>query len=312
MTRNLPALVCYRLPAPNKSKRADSTRRNVKARVARNNDRKTGSHQRTNEASLVVEGMFGGLGAREIGPLAGRPGPVVVSMPFTRQAQDASVIVRQHGGEIAGAQRCDRDRSCVVRIVLLRTAGAQRAHPRGARCWHIDNGFAGGDELLGEEVTEALGGLDRPRSVVSKTVGPVAQQHSLRRTGTDADLVDDGLEVIDRDGGVGCLVWVDPNGDGHDSGAFVSVMGPRWALLIRVDLIAPLSSHTPADGHRPVAVRYTANPAGGLHLESQPTGTNNATTTAATHPRLNQALFGRLAAQGSHANSSVRCCRSGQ
>ena len=45
-----------------------------------------------------------------------------------------------------------------------------------------------------------------------------------------------------------------------------------------------------------LAVRYKANPAGGRHLESQPAGTIDATTTAATHPRLNQArmcLVGR-------------------
>ena len=38
-----------------------------------------------------------------------------------------------------------------------------------------------------------------------------------------------------------------------------------------------------------LAVRYKANPEGGRHLESQPTGTIDATATAATHPRLNQA-----------------------
>mgnify|MGYP006928174438 CR=1 FL=1 len=95
-------------------------------------------------------------------------------MPLAQQPQDAGVIVGQHRSQIVRSQCCDRDRSGVVGIVLLRPARGQGAHPRRPHGRHIDDGFAGCDELLGEEVAEPLGGLDRPRSIVAETVSSVA------------------------------------------------------------------------------------------------------------------------------------------
>ncbi len=47
---------------------------------------------------------------------------------------------------------------------------------------------------------------------------------------------------------------------------------PRWALLIRVDCVSPLSSHTSA--RKPVGKQFDRKPTqqGGRHLESPPTG----------------------------------------
>jgi len=73
---------------------------------------------------------------------------------------------------------------------------------------------------LGEEVAEPLGGLDCPGSVVSEPVGPVAQLDDLGRAGSDLEFVEDELETVDRDSGVGRLVRVDPDGDGHGNVPF--------------------------------------------------------------------------------------------
>ena len=62
-----------------------------------------------------------------------------------------------------GAQRGDRDRQGVVGVVLVRPSRAQHPHPRRQRGRHIDDALAGGDELLGQQIAEPAGGLDRPR-----------------------------------------------------------------------------------------------------------------------------------------------------
>jgi hypothetical protein len=54
--------------------------------------------------------------------------------------------------------------------------------------------------------------------------------------------------------------------------AFRSVMKPEWALLIRVIVLSPLSSHTSA--RKPVGKQFDRKPTpqGSRHLESPPTG----------------------------------------
>jgi hypothetical protein len=54
--------------------------------------------------------------------------------------------------------------------------------------------------------------------------------------------------------------------------AFRSVMKPGWALLIRVIVLSPLSSHTSAK--EPVGKQFGIEPIqqGSRHIESPPTG----------------------------------------
>ena len=74
--------------------------------------------------------------------------------------------------------------------------------------------LAGSNKLLGEEIAETMGGLHRPRSLL-EPVGPVAQPNGLGGTRSDSDLVEDDFVAVDCDSGVGALVRVDPDGDGH-------------------------------------------------------------------------------------------------
>ena len=99
--------------------------------------------------------------------------PAEVAVSLRQQLQHPRMIVGAHGGEIVGSERGDRDRAGVVGIVLLRLARAEHAHSRRANWWHVDHVFAGCDELLGEEIAEAVGGLDRPRSLL-EPVRPLA------------------------------------------------------------------------------------------------------------------------------------------
>ena len=95
----------------------------------------------------------------------------------------------------------------------------------------------------------------------STPVGPLAQQHGLGGTGTDADLVDNGLEGVDGNSGVGRLVRVDPDGDGHELGAFLSAGEAEVGTPDSSRSCSRLFRATPRpmDTGR-LAVRYKANP----------------------------------------------------
>jgi hypothetical protein len=57
-----------------------------------------------------------------------------------------------------------------------------------------------------------------------ETVGPLAQPDGLGRARSDPDLVEDVFVAVDSNSGVGALVRVDPDGDGHGLDAFRSVV----------------------------------------------------------------------------------------
>jgi hypothetical protein len=46
-------------------------------------------------------------------------------------------------------------------IGLAPVAAAEHARPCGKGGWHVNHGLPGGDQLLGEQVAEAAGALDR-------------------------------------------------------------------------------------------------------------------------------------------------------
>jgi len=154
--------------------------------------------------------------------------PANIAVPLRQQLQHTRVIIGVNGRQVVGAQGRDRDRTRIVRVVLLRPARAEHAHSRRANRRHADHVLAGSDELLREETAEAVGGLDRPRSLL-ETVSPLAQTDCPGRAGSHSGLVEDDFVAVDRDSGVGALVRVDPDGDGHERMPF-SVVEPRWAL----------------------------------------------------------------------------------
>jgi hypothetical protein len=80
-------------------------------------------------------------GEEPTGHLVTRPGQVAV--PFGPHLQDGGVIVRGHLPPGPGAQRCDRDRQGVVRVVLIGVTGLQQPHPGGQLGLHIQDPLTG-------------------------------------------------------------------------------------------------------------------------------------------------------------------------
>ncbi len=62
-------------------------------------------------------------------------------------------------------QRGDRDRQGVVRVVLVGRLRRQQPHARRELRLHVQDPLARSDELLGEQVAQAGGVLDRPRAL---------------------------------------------------------------------------------------------------------------------------------------------------
>jgi hypothetical protein len=102
------------------------------------------------------------------------PGAVVadVDVALGQQAQDLGVVGGQNLAQQRRSQRGDRDGKRVVRVVLVRPPGAQDTDPRGQGRGYVQDGLAGGDKLLGEQIAEPTRGLDRPRSLTQRFSPP--------------------------------------------------------------------------------------------------------------------------------------------
>jgi hypothetical protein len=137
-----------------------------------------------------------------------------IAMSFHQQLQHLGVVVDAHRAQCVVTQRRDRDGSGVVRIVLLGTARSQQSGACRQHGGHVDDGLAGGDELLSEEVAEPAGRLDCPHSI-RECCRPAPQLIGLRAAGSNPDFVEDVFGAVDRDCGVGCLMRIDANGDRH-------------------------------------------------------------------------------------------------
>ena len=86
-------------------------------------------------------------------------------MSFREQLQHLGVLIDTDTGEPVGAQRSDRDRAGIVRIVLLRLARPQQSSACRQHRWDVHDGLARSDELLSEEIAEPACGLDRPHPI---------------------------------------------------------------------------------------------------------------------------------------------------
>jgi hypothetical protein len=119
--------------------------------------------------------------------------------------------------------------------------------------------LAGSDKLLGHEIAEPAGGLDSPLPFAVEPVDPDTEPIGLTDRGTVLT-----SSSTRSSPSIATAVWLVLWG----SIPIITVMvlpslvdgEPRWALLIRVDVLAPLSSHT--------TVRDTGH---GKHFDTKPT-----------------------------------------
>ena len=107
------------------------------------------------------------------------------------------------------AQRGDRDRPGVVRVVLVRIARGQQPHPRSQLGLDVQDPFPGGGQLLGQHMAQAAGAFDRPGPLRPRR-RPLHQLLRLRRTSPDPQLAQRLLACPDRHRSMRTLVRINP------------------------------------------------------------------------------------------------------
>jgi hypothetical protein len=88
-------------------------------------------------------------GVEPAGDLVAGPGQVPV--PLGPHLQHHRVVIGGHLPDSPGAQRRDRHRQGVVRVVLVRVASLQRPHPGHQLRLHVQHPLARRDQLLGQQ-----------------------------------------------------------------------------------------------------------------------------------------------------------------
>lgn len=179
--------------------------------------------------------------------------PPDLVVPLGQEAEYLPMVGGLDRSEPGRAESGNGHRQRIVGVVLIGSSRSQHPHPRGQRRRHIEDLFARADELLGQEITHATGGLDGP-SPLAEGLGPGQQLLCLLRGGSHPDLGQLLLITADGHCGVGCLVGVDPDDDGH-------WLLPSWSVRNRegtpgLDLVlGPLSSHSRRSPDRQQLVR---------------------------------------------------------
>ncbi len=203
-------------------------------------------------------------------------GPGQVPVPLGPDLQHRGVVLGGHRAPGRGAQRRDRHRQGIVRVVLVGVPGLQQPHPGGQLGRHIQHPLPGGDQLLGQQVAQPGGALHRPGPLRPRR-RPRQQLLRLGRAGTHPQLAQRLLTRADRHRGMRALVRVDPDHHfrhqhalqhRHQTGRTAAGM-PNYRMLA----LAPLSSHATARPGR-LAPRSKARPhnAAGRRFGSQPAG----------------------------------------
>jgi hypothetical protein len=186
------------------------------------------------------------------------PSPTQIGVALGQQPQHPSVIRSSHRRETRRAQRRDRHREGVVGIVLVGAARTQDPHPGRQRRRHVQHVLAGGHELLGQQIPESAGRLDRPRPLFEGR-RPLEQLVELATTRPHLQLRKLCFVAVDHDRGVRPLVGIDT--DHHLHCVLLDrVDGPWWALLITV--VCVRTSFEPHLGETPASQQLDRKPDG--------------------------------------------------
>src|SRR3974390_1737782 len=219
-------------------------------------------------------------------------GPEVpdVLVPFGQQSQYCGVVGGLDRPEPWGAEGGNGHRASVVGVVLVRLARPEHPHPRGKGGRHVEHVLAGIDELLAQQVAESSGRLDGPGALLERR-RPPEQPVDLLSSGPDGDGGQFSLIASNGHGGVGRLVRVDSDDDGHEY-LLVCLLGTARALLIQIAVHFPLSSHSAARSRRG-ALRSKAkqhqSPAGTRRANPARGSSKRYESPAASATSLNQA-----------------------
>ncbi len=136
-------------------------------------------------------------------------------MSLRQQAEQLARPSRHDRSQTLMPQRGQRDRQCVVGVVLVRSTVAQQTCPCRQRCRHVDDVLVGGNGLLSEQEPESLGSLDRPSSRCER-LRPGQQPTELVAAAAHLQPSDLDLAAADSHRSVRCLVRIDTDDHVHE------------------------------------------------------------------------------------------------
>src|SRR3954447_26493500 len=96
--------------------------------------------------------------------------------------QDHRLVFTGHFAKTVRPQRCDRDRSLVVLVGLVDLAAVEQPHPRAELGRHVDDPFARGDELLGQQLPEPACAFNGP-GALRPAIRPLPEPFGLPQPG---------------------------------------------------------------------------------------------------------------------------------
>ncbi len=170
------------------------------------------------------------------------------------------------------AQRGDRDRPGVVRVVLVRIARGQQPYPRSQLRLDVQDPFPGGGQLPGQHVPQAAGASGRPGPLRPRR-RPLHQLLRLRRTSAYLQLAQRLLTPPDRHRGMRTLVRINPYHHCCHETALSTRQADRTAAACLITDHwgrSRLFRATPRQGPDGPAPRYKARP------QSRPAGGSGA------------------------------------
>ena len=235
------------------------------------------------------------------GNLVARPRKVTVTPG--PHLQHRRVVIGGHFPRCLRAQRRDRNRQGIVRVVLIRVPGFQQPDPGGQLGLHVQHPLAGRDQLLGQQPAQPASPLDSPGPP-----GPRCRpRHELIRLGLRGaypQFAQRLLRRADHHRRMRALVRVDTDHHCcHQHAPSPRERRRTWRACLIPDLLAlaPLLSHATTRTDR-LAPRSKARPhAAGRRLGSQPIGPLERYGTTAASSGSIRRLLARLTMDSSHA-----------
>ncbi len=179
-------------------------------------------------------------------------------------------------------QRGHRHRQRVVGVVLVRSSRAQHPDPRRQRGRHVDDVLARRDELLGQQIAEPAGRLDRPRPLLERLRPRQQLRHLANAWLAPCTTPSSSSLAADRHRGVRRLVRVDTNDHCHEflrglvgwdrggHSCFRIVRARSSFEPHRGEIPTRRSSFESQPAHRPAAGTSRATPPGPRDATDQP------------------------------------------
>ncbi len=137
-----------------------------------------------------------------------------LGVPVGKHPQNGHMILGGDCPQPRLTERHDRHRTGIVGVVLLRPCRIQHPDPGRLRRGHIHHVFAGGDQLLGQQVAVTVGGLDGPPPS-RELLRPRQQDSCLALGRANLEPSEHPLTGINRSRGMGSLMRVDSDHHRH-------------------------------------------------------------------------------------------------